>query len=355
MEQQTYQQILERMEAAFAAQAGFVPDDASDIGIRFKVLAGEIFNLYSGMQWLGRQVFPQTAFGEYLEMHAAQKGLTRREETVASGTLTFRREKALTYPLAIPKGTICALASDPAIRFVTTEAAELEAFSFSVAVPAVSEHGGAQYNVAAGTITQMVTPPVGLETVTNESAFSGGADDETDEQLRKRLLLLFQNQSNGTNKAFYTDFAMRYDGVYSANTVARTDQTDGVTVYICGKDGSVPSELRTKIQTDLNAAKEVNVSVTVLDAEEKAVNFACYIQPAAPYRLADVIDQCEAIVKSYIGELHIGESFVVAQVLQRMMSAGLVANYKLYSYTTDVAMEPNQRAKYNSVLLTQMT
>ncbi len=355
MEQQTYEQILERMEAAFSERAGFLPDSASDLGIRLRVLAGEIFNLRSGMDWLKRQVFPQTAGGEFLELHAGQKGLSRQGAALASGTLTFSRQSALTYPLTIPLGTICTLEGDEAIRYVTTQAAELDAGALSVTVPAAAEQGGVQANAAAGTVTRMVTPPVGIEAVTNESPFTGGADAETDDQLRARLLQLLRNQSNGANRAFFTNFAMGYDGVYSANTVAAADAAGTVQVYVCGQDGGVPDELLAEIQAGLNAVKEINVTATVANAEEVAADFACRLQPADPYQLSDITAACEAIVRAYAGALQIGEPFVVAQAIQRMMAAGLIENYQLYSYTADVSPEPHQRAVLGTLLLTQMT
>lgn len=354
MEQQTYAEILERMQAEFETQAGFAADDASDIGIRLKVMAGEIFNLYSGVEWLKRQTFPQTATGEFLDLHGEQKGLTRLTETPSTGVLTFGREKALNYALTIPKGTICALSEDPSIRFLTTEEAELPASEFSVNVPAASENGGTIYNVAAGTITQMVTPPTGIETVTNSGAFTNGRDAEDDEAFRKRILYRFANPSNGTNKAFFTNFALQYDGIYSASTVVRSSENNAVQVYVCAKEGSVDEALIAQIQADLNAVKEVNVTVTVMEAQRKDTNFACYIQPTSPYEMADVKEKCDAIIRAYIGELGIGEPFYVAEALRRMMNSGLICNHKLYSYTVDFSAQPNERLQVGSILLTEL-
>ena len=63
MEIQRYETILERMKETFRQEAGFEADDASDVGIRLKVLAGEVFSLLHSVDWLRRQVFPQTAQG----------------------------------------------------------------------------------------------------------------------------------------------------------------------------------------------------------------------------------------------------------------------------------------------------
>ncbi len=354
MEEQTYEQILARMESVYQVEAGFVPEQMSDLGIRLRVLAGELYNLQSGMLWLKRQAFPQTASGEYLEDHAAQRGLTRKGASSASGMLTFSRSKALNYAVTIPKGIICALEADPAIRFITTEEAVLPANLTAVSVKAVAEQGGGAYNAAAGTITQMITPPIGMEAVINEAAFTGGTGAENDEQLRKRLLHQFLNRSNGTNKAFYTNFVSSYDGVYSANTVAVNGEIDSVVVYVCGKDGIVPSELRAQIQEDINAIKEINVRAAVLNAAEKAIGLTCAVTPAPPYTLAEIKEECEALLGAYITELHIGEKFVAAQAMQNLMNAGLICNYKLSSASVDVQLAENERAMPGTITLTTL-
>lgn len=82
---------------------GYVPDDASDIGIRMKTLAGEIFSLESSLDFLKRQMFPTTATGEYLDKHAEMRGLKRKPAIKASGKLMFYVERPLSYSLLFRK------------------------------------------------------------------------------------------------------------------------------------------------------------------------------------------------------------------------------------------------------------
>lgn len=51
---ETYESILSRMQDRFQELAGFPADDASDIGIRLKVLAGELFSACTNLDWLKR-------------------------------------------------------------------------------------------------------------------------------------------------------------------------------------------------------------------------------------------------------------------------------------------------------------
>lgn len=232
---ETYESILSRMQGRFQELAGFPADDASDIGIRLKVLAGELFSACTNLDWLKRQVFPQTAQGVQLDYHAQQRGIQRKSAVRSQGTLEFSREAALLYDVTIPEGTVCAVSQEEGLRFVTTRKGILKAGDFSVSVPAASEEGGAQANAAAETIKVLVTPPPGVTAVTNRDAFTGGADGESDEELRERVLESCRNIPNGTNSAFYREFALQYEGVYSAAVSPRARGTGTVDVYVASR------------------------------------------------------------------------------------------------------------------------
>ena len=53
----TYDEIYQRMRAEYIAQGGAEFDEASDIAIRMRVLAGEIYNAYTNAEWLKKQMF----------------------------------------------------------------------------------------------------------------------------------------------------------------------------------------------------------------------------------------------------------------------------------------------------------
>ena len=55
----TYEEIRARMAAEYEAQAGFAPDDASDAGIRIRVLAGEIYTALRMLEAVKDEAFPR--------------------------------------------------------------------------------------------------------------------------------------------------------------------------------------------------------------------------------------------------------------------------------------------------------
>ncbi len=355
MEIQRYETILERMKETFRQEAGFEADDASDVGIRLKVLAGEVFSLLHSVDWLRRQVFPQTAQGDYLTMHGQQRGIQRKAALTASGSLTFSRKNPLAYDLTIPLGTICSTEGGTALRFQTTQEAVLKAGYRSVKVAAKAVEAGANSNAAVGTVKVMVTPPAGIESVANEEPFSGGVDGENDEQMRERLLQSYAQVSNGTNAEFYRSFAMQYDGVESVCVVPRENGAGTVSVYLAARGGTPSEELIQRIQTDLNALREINVDVQVKAATKKSVRLACYLKPTADYTFEEIKPICQQALDNYYASLSVGESVFLTHVGKMFLETGVVENYKFYSVSSDTAIAKTEIAVAGTTVLNAMT
>lgn len=352
---ETYEQILTRMKESFRETAGFEPQEASDIGIRMRVLAGEIFSLWNGLEYLKRQAFPDTALGEFLEKHAQQRGLQRKTAVCARGNLTFSRTSELWYDTEIPAGTVCAVAEENGARFVTEENAVLKAQTLSVTVPARAEKGGVDGNTAAEKICVLVTVPEGIETVTNQESFSGGAEAETDEELRERILASYQTVPNGTNAGFYRDQALRCEGVESVGVIPRENGIGTVSLYLGGR-GKVPEKaVVDAVQERLENLREINVDVSVMAAEtvpcHVAVNIA--VVENTSFEMAD--EAVRAAVKDYFDGLSVGEPVFVSQIGRIILETGLVKNYRFEtSLTYDRLIQQSQLAVLDQISVIKM-
>lgn len=347
---ESYEEILERMKNKFAELSGSNVNDDSDIGIRMKVLAGEVFSLQNNVNWLKNQMFPQTAVGNQLDYLALERGIYRKSAISSSGTLKFMREVALDYDLDIPKGTICATNGINSIRVKTTEDAVLSAGDLSVTVPAQSEVGGASQNAGIGAIKIMITPPSGITSVTNDTAFVGGIDSESDEDLRERLIDSYKNISNGTNSAFYKAHVLKYDGIYSANVLAKERGVGTVDIYVAAKGGVPSDELVAEIQSEISSIRELNVDVKVNKAATVEIPVAVDIAVKTGYSFDEIKEQCQTKITEYFNSLKIGEPFLVAALGSAIYSVPGVENYYiLSSVTTDRYVTTKQLAVKGSV------
>lgn len=126
------------------------------------------------------------ASDESLDYVGALVGFNRNPAAKATGTVTFSRSSAAPSDINIPKGTRVAT-SDESIVFETTEAVTLLSGNTSVDANIEAVEPGANGNVSSSTITVIIDPVSGIESVNNGSATSGGRDKETDAAFRYRI------------------------------------------------------------------------------------------------------------------------------------------------------------------------
>lgn len=123
-------------------------------------------------------LFPSANSGRYLDLHAAQIGMTRQPGAKAEVTVTFSGVDGT----KIPSGTV--VCTQSALRFLTTEEVTIAAGLASVRC--IAEDIGADYNVPEATVTQMAVNIHGVHGATNAAAGVGGADEESDADLWAR-------------------------------------------------------------------------------------------------------------------------------------------------------------------------
>ena len=69
-----YEQIYSRMKERYEEKTGAKIDEASDLGIRFSVLASEVYSILCGCEWIKRQMFPDTCgYGRFDKRYRADK------------------------------------------------------------------------------------------------------------------------------------------------------------------------------------------------------------------------------------------------------------------------------------------
>ena len=170
---ESYNDILERMLSTYESESGFRPENESDIMLRMRVLAGEIYRERVYAEYILRQMFPSSATGEYLEAHAAQRGLSRKKGTKAIGSVTFSAADQEHEEVLIPAGTEVS-SRDGNLRFVTDSDVVLGSGELSVSADVTAVRIGSAYNVVSNAVCIIVTPVLGVFAVTNDNAFSGG-------------------------------------------------------------------------------------------------------------------------------------------------------------------------------------
>lgn len=332
--------IYREMIEVFTEETGMEPDGTGELAVRMYALAAQVYGLYEEAAWTRRQCFPQTATGEELEKHAWLRGLSRNPAQKAAGVLRFSVSQAAESDLTIPEGTVCVTAG--LVRFETTEEAVLTAGSLSVEVPAQAVEAGSGGNTAAGTIRTMAVAPTGVAACTNPGAFTGGRGEETDEELRARVLDSYRHLPNGTNAAYYAREAQAVEGVTAAAVLPKNRGLGTVDVYIAGADGLPGSALLTAVEARLAGRKEIAVDLKVLAPTAVTVNVLLSVRAAAGYDSQTVLNQVKSAVQTWFDGSLLGKTVLLAQLNQLIYQVPGVENYRIDAPANDVTVTPAQ-------------
>ncbi|MBS4932950.1 MAG: baseplate J/gp47 family protein [Clostridiales bacterium] len=187
-------------------------------------------------------MFPQFAWGDWLDLHGTQCSLKRREATKASGYVNLSGQDGVEIPI----GTVfCTPATDTnsSIEFESTELVVVSDSSAKVPISAVQT--GTSSNVAAGTVTLALKPITGIDSITNEFAVTGGTEEEEDDVFRERIM--DANANKGTsyigNVSDYRRWAMEVAGVGSVTIVPTPDGVGGkVKIIVVDANGQPANE-----------------------------------------------------------------------------------------------------------------
>ena len=191
----------------------------------------------------------QTAFymwaeGRWLDYHAHDCGLTRKEANKAYGYVTVTGDP----DVVISQGFIFSVPSDsgePAIDYETlAEVTIPEEGEVDIAVQAVA--AGKSSNITNDKITIMRSPIKGITHITNKNAITGGAEAESDTALRQRIddVWAGREASYVGNNADYKRWAMEVPGVGYAHTIPgeRYNGPNSVKVVVVDADGLPANE-----------------------------------------------------------------------------------------------------------------
>lgn len=327
----TLRELITQMTTDAEREAGAKQLRQSNLRVLPKVFAYACHALYGFITWILKQLFADTAEAQYLERQASIQGINRRAASKATGTLTVSYTEGSTVPI----GTI--FMADDQTRYETTAAPEVGSYT----VPVQCLETGTVGNREEGLTYTLVSPVTGVDAEAIGSEMAGGAEAESDESLRERLLYRLRNPPRGGTATDYVAWAKEVPGVTRAwcfpkeqgvGTVVVRFATDGLT------ETGIPTEGMVQIVADYIAqAAPVTAATTVLAPVVKPIAFQ--IKNLTPNTEA-VRAQIAAELKSlFLREASPGGVVLITHIQQAISSAAGEEDYVLVYPTENVAAE----------------
>lgn len=350
---QTFETIKARMVEKWVSITGIQPQNAQDIGIRINLFAGELEKMHQLLDEMKQQCNVQNATQQFLEDHAYNRGMIRKKSTHSQGVLRFIRNEPAQQDSVIPKGILCSNQGYDNLTFITTQEVTIPKEETQIEIPAISEKNGKETNVLTNRITNMITPILGFVSVTNPAPFFGGCDEETDDQLRKRILQSYQTNPNGVNLGYYQNLVNSIDGVSSASVIAGKRGYASLDVIITSNNGILNSVI-SQVEQVLNHRKEIGMDILVKPATMLPLSINLAISVLPDQNFIEIQTRCEQRLSHYFDTIGIGERVNLANIYAQIMNCTGVINCSITHPTTDCIPTSTQILQLTALQITQL-
>lgn len=310
--------------------------------------AQEIWSTYQEFNTMLQTMFIDTNSGDYIDKRCAEYGIMRKAGSKATGQVTFTGASATT----IPSGTIIQTLSG--LQFITTADCTISSTTITVNIEAIE--AGYAYNVLTDSIVQMVVNIVGVTSLTNASATTGGVDIESDADLVTRFYNALQNPSTSGNANDYVKWALEVTGVGGAKVFPLWNG-NGTVKVVCIDSNKNPlsSGLITTVTNYIASVRPIGATVTVISATALNINVTATMTLASYANLTTVTNAFKTALDTYLKSLAFNSYTVFYNKIGSMLSDidGVVdyTNLKVNNGTANITVGAEQVAVMNTVTL----
>lgn len=283
--------------------ADISPD--SDYYIRASSVASCAGGIYQDQGWIVRQIFPDTADIEFLELHCRTRGIVRKPANTATGTIAMTGEPGA----AVASGLTVTRDS---FSFVTTQQAAIDADG-KVTVTAQSSLSGIAGNttqVMSGTLS---STPDGVDSTVIIGMMLGGTEQESQADLLARLLDIIRRPPAGGNKYDYKRWALEVTGVTGAFVYPLRRGLGTVDIVITSADGLPSEAIIETTQAHIDDVRPVTAKSSLVMAPT-IKTFDIDVKVTLNGITLDIAEvQVKEALNNYINRLIPGETFIRSQ------------------------------------------
>lgn len=241
----------------------------------------------------------------------------RSEGSLASGEVTITTSSDYTE---IPEGMSVGTLPDPDgdfLEYVTVQSSSTEEGETTATVQIEAEEVGSEYNVGAGNIINLPSPPSGIRGVNNFNSISGGEDREQNDELRERAKRsLFKLSGGGTKEGVAGYVEENVESVAEAEVEEMFTGDSWHNSHPHGHlivDGGEEGEIRQAVNESRPVAMRhylVRPSIINLDADIEVTG-------------DDIdTDTVETEAARYFDLLQLGDDVQINRIIQRTLNAG---------------------------------
>lgn len=285
----------------------------NNVAVSSKVIGGAVWEPFAFLEYIARQIFAASAEGRFLERHAYDYGMARLPASYAEGSVTLTGDASIAIPAGLD------LERADGVLYTVIESgitSGLGSVTLKIRCKTAGKAGNAQPDVAL-----VLTAPfarLNSDAAVAASGIGGGADIESDESLRARVLFRKRMPPHGGAAHDYVAWARDINGVTRVfvDPVTSTNGRSTVAVYFT-MDGTYAN--------GIPQAADVSRVAAYIDGVRPAGALVDVMPPVAvavPISISGLSPDTTAVRDAVRAEL--------ADLFQRVPVATLTAPFSLY-------------------------
>jgi uncharacterized phage protein gp47/JayE len=279
-----------------------------------------------------------TAQGEYLDLRAAEAGISRKMETAAVKLGTFLDSQGL--PVSVPLGSVFATVRDTnPLNYIVSDIHTVDGITVPGSYQMTCETLGTAGNDYVGQLLQ-ATYLNGVASAEMTELLIPGSDRETDADLLARYLEHVNRPAFGGNIAQYRHWTLDMDGVGAVQVYPAWNGGGTVKVCVIGANHGIASQaLIDEVQAALDPEQNQGVGfglapighvVTVVTPEQMPVNVRANLSLRPDVTVGQVEGEIRQSISKYLlecreafGASNNGNSYAV-NIYRARMSASML-------------------------------
>lgn len=325
-------------------------NDGSTISTEIESFCREMAAMYSQARSGFSAVLAKIAYSAFK--------FPKQPASYASGTVAFTRDDT-TMAKTLSAGT--QVSTNGGVVFKTTADALVPIGTATVSASIQAVDSGTSGNVAAGTITTIVSD-IAMDSVANQSAISGGLDAETDAQYQARFLA-YINGLGLSNKYGIIAGALTDSSLRSASIVECFPPAQGLynlILYIDDGNGNASATTIAAVKSLIDGAGiKTNpgyraAGINVLYAAPTAVLINITMALTISYAIDSTLAKSDLndAITTFINALTIGETVVVKQLEKALLAYGWVLDVATALPSANTLISDSEIARIGTIALT---
>lgn len=254
----------------------------------------------------------------------------------SSGKLEFTRGVAATKDYIVPVGTAIMLNG---IKFATIVVGEISTGNISTGqLESQCEEIGKDGNIAMNAIDTLIgqgsfiNQPDGVEACKNPVSFSGGTEEETDDERIERFRIYIQSLSKSTVQGLISG-TLNVDGIISASIVEHYPSPGWNTIYADDGTGALSAIMKAEIEKVINGDsadyenypgyRAAGIQVQVLPPDVQSIDFTfdLKILNTSLADPTDLISNAQNALETYVNTLELGMDVILTEAIKLMKNS----------------------------------